>query len=549
MSSQQKTISISPEFFSTGEGRSNKQGGSKGSKGRNTTLKREKKPRPAIPKAVSSSTLRRSLLAKIKDHQRRERYRSEEAEASGSDKNKGGGGVRNGKAGKGQSSDIRTVETEPRNAFDEEFQKSLAYLSALAHTKEGQQASQRNSGANSPMAGGGGRGGVGAGGGLSRSASRNTLSLIKLPAQRQRRNRGGGLTLKRNAGVSGQPTSSPAVPEVHLAMPKSLSSSAVEVDVIPSTKVNFGSSNKQRHVVRPEARKSKISYTMSNPAPKPAPTHTPTSTPTPTPPTLKLKPRPISPAGASPFAKPKVPIKILNEPASNSTKDKVQSQQPTQGAQPSSSTATAPQPKPQSVVGPSSNKPYGVLKGGTKPTYREYFKLEPPKRTHGHNVSMKNYGDRKSTSNSSNSTLNVVSASQQLATEREQQLTSGNKPLRLTTPSNQKGKGKGKGRQRRTIRKTTTKRRFKLGKDSKKKVVSVLIKNNNTRRKVKHELGELKRTPLFDVKQYLKNHGLLKVGSSAPPDVLRKIYEQSVLTGDVFNMGKDTLIHNYMNDN
>ena len=543
MSSQQKTISISPEFFSTGEGKSNKQGGSKG---RNATLKREKKPRPAIPKAVSSSTLRRSLLAKIKDHQRRERYRSEEGGAPGSEKSKGGGGVTNGKASKSQTPDVRTIDTEPRNAFDEEFQKSLAYLSALAHTKEGQQASHRNSGAKSPLSGGV-RGGGGDGGGLSRSASRNTLSLVKLPAPRQRRNRGGGLTLKRNIGVSGQPTASPAVPEVHLAMPKSLSTSAVEVDVIPSTKINFGSSNKQRPVARPEARKSKISYTMSNPAPKPAPT--PTTTPTP--PTLKLKPRPISPVTASPLAKPKVPIKILNEPSSNSTKDKVQSQQPTSGTQPSSSTPTPPQPKSQSVVDSSSIKPYGVLKGGTKPTYREYFKLEPPKRTHGHNVSMKNYGDRKSTPNSSNSSLNVVSASQQLATEREQQhkqqLTSGDKPLRLTSSSNQKGKGK--GRQRRTIRKTTTKRRFKLGKDSKKKVVSVLIKNNNTRRKVKHELGELKRTPLFDVKQYLKNHGLLKVGSSAPPDVLRKIYEQSVLTGDVFNMGKDTLIHNYMNDN
>jgi hypothetical protein len=539
MSSQQKTISISPEFFSSGDVKSNKQGGSKGSKGRNATLKREKKPRPAIPKAVSSSTLRRSLLAKIKDHQRRERYRSEEGEAPGSDKSKGGNGVTNGKAGKGQTSDVRTIDTEPRNAFDEEFQKSLAYLSALAHTKEGQQVSHFNGGSKSPIPGSG----------LSRTtnnnnnssrANRNTLSLVKLPAQRQRRNRGGGLTLKRNAGVSGQLTSSPAVPEVHLAMPKSLSSSAVEVDVIPSTKVNFGSSNKQRPVVRPEARKSKISYTMSKPAPQPS-----TQAPTLAPPTLKLKPKPLLPATASPSSKPKVPIKILNEAQVSSINSKSTSSAPVLQLSSTPSTPSQSQPKPQSVVDSSSNKPYGVLKGGTKPTYREYFKLKPPKSTLGHNVSMKNYSDRKSTP--SISSQNVVPASQQLATERARQHTSGDEPLRLTTPSNQKGKGK--GRQRRTIRKTTTKRRFKLGKDSKKKVVSVLIKNNNTRRKVKHELGELKRTPLFDVKQYLKNHGLLKVGSSAPPDVLRKIYEQSVLTGDVFNMEKDTLIHNYLNDN
>ena len=95
---------------------------------------------------------------------------------------------------------------------------------------------------------------------------------------------------------------------------------------------------------------------------------------------------------------------------------------------------------------------------------------------------------------------------------------------------------------------TTTTRRFKLGRNAKKRVISVLIKNQKTRRRVKLELGELKKIPIREVKQYLKRHGLLKAGSAAPPDVLRMLYEQSVLSGDVYNTEKETLIHNFFHD-
>ena len=87
-----------------------------------------------------------------------------------------------------------------------------------------------------------------------------------------------------------------------------------------------------------------------------------------------------------------------------------------------------------------------------------------------------------------------------------------------------------------------------MGKDAKKRVISVLVKNNKTRRLIKQEVGELKKTPIKEVKKYLRKHNLLKVGSAAPNDVLRLLYEQSVLTGDVYNMSKDTLIHNFLHD-
>ena len=48
------------------------------------------------------------------------------------------------------------------------------------------------------------------------------------------------------------------------------------------------------------------------------------------------------------------------------------------------------------------------------------------------------------------------------------------------------------------------------------------------------------------MKNYLKKHNLLKSGSHAPPNVIKKIYEQSLLSGDIKNSNKDNIIHNYL---
>ena len=78
--------------------------------------------------------------------------------------------------------------------------------------------------------------------------------------------------------------------------------------------------------------------------------------------------------------------------------------------------------------------------------------------------------------------------------------------------------------------------------------MSVLIKNSQTRRKIQTEQALLKQKSILDIKNHLRSNNLLKVGSNAPSDVLRHLYEQSILAGQIENKAKDTLIHNYFND-
>ena len=53
---------------------------------------------------------------------------------------------------------------------------------------------------------------------------------------------------------------------------------------------------------------------------------------------------------------------------------------------------------------------------------------------------------------------------------------------------------------------------------------------------------------MMEVRSYLKEHSLFKIGSAAPDSVLRKTYENAVLSGDVHNKNKEVLLHNYMTD-
>ena len=87
-----------------------------------------------------------------------------------------------------------------------------------------------------------------------------------------------------------------------------------------------------------------------------------------------------------------------------------------------------------------------------------------------------------------------------------------------------------------------------MGKNIKKGVVSVLIKNRTMRKKIRAENLKLHTKSDTVVRRYLLKHNLMKIGSSAPDDIRRTTYENSYLTGDVINKNADVLLHNYIQE-
>jgi len=97
-------------------------------------------------------------------------------------------------------------------------------------------------------------------------------------------------------------------------------------------------------------------------------------------------------------------------------------------------------------------------------------------------------------------------------------------------------------------RKKTIRRTYKVGKSKIHPKVSVLISNKTIRNNISTRSQLLKQTPIEDVKKHLIKHGLIKIGTIAPNDVLRKMYESSILMcGELTNHNPDNLLYNFMN--
>ncbi len=226
--------------------------------------------------------------------------------------------------------------------------------------------------------------------------------------------------------------------------------------------------------------------------------------------------------------------------------------------------------------------PYGCLKGGSKPTYRSWnttqkirenvqpslsFSIptksfEETEREKRLNV-LREKIKTKQNEKMSDMNTNVIQTKNVNYIENEQKSILENNDVSKSMMGGiqsqldndpvkeeliQKYKEEDEQQSSRRLIKKTIRRKYTIGKSKMYGKVGVLIKDRNTRKNVLNSQMDLRKKPINDVKLYLREHALLKAGSNAPNDVVRKIYESSMLAGEITNNNKDTLLHNFLKD-
>ena len=164
--------------------------------------------------------------------------------------------------------------------------------------------------------------------------------------------------------------------------------------------------------------------------------------------------------------------------------------------------------------------PWGCLKGGGKPTYKEWK-----------NTLKKNTSSEKINIPKMDNPTNEILQRQAKLNRIKEKITSFKSVDDI--------------KKTKLIHVNRTLKIHKLGKKNNK--VGVLIKSGKTRKNIKNEVMILKKKAITEIKRYLRKHNLIKVGSVAPENILRRLYEDSYLAGDIYNNNTETLIHNYIN--
>ena len=96
--------------------------------------------------------------------------------------------------------------------------------------------------------------------------------------------------------------------------------------------------------------------------------------------------------------------------------------------------------------------------------------------------------------------------------------------------------------------KKTLTRTYKVGKSKIQPKISVLVSNKTIRKNINNKAQLLKQTPIQEIKKYLIKKGFIRIGSIAPNDVLRKMYETATLMcGEIQNHNPDNILFNYLN--
>ena len=98
--------------------------------------------------------------------------------------------------------------------------------------------------------------------------------------------------------------------------------------------------------------------------------------------------------------------------------------------------------------------------------------------------------------------------------------------------------------EKRGKRKKTIRRKLHTGKINDR--VSILIPNKTIRNRVHNTTQRMHQTSIQDIKKYLLKRGFIKVGTSAPHEILRKMYNDlNMLGGEVQNMNGENIVYNF----
>jgi hypothetical protein len=194
---------------------------------------------------------------------------------------------------------------------------------------------------------------------------------------------------------------------------------------------------------------------------------------------------------------------------------------------------------------------YGCLKNGVLPTYRNFMNqtrknVSEPVIHIGGNTNPSNQSQTVSPMLQAAQSLTIGGAKSEAVEQRINDSINRVKQMNQTALKLQELKKQ--MRPKKMKRKKTKRRTYKIGKSKVLPKVSVLVSNKTIRNNINTKKQLLKQVPLQEIKSYLMKRGFIKVGSTAPSDVLRKMYESAVMIcGEVQNHNPDNLLYNYLN--
>jgi|LauGreSuBDMM15SN_2_FD.fasta_scaffold00874_2 hypothetical protein len=204
--------------------------------------------------------------------------------------------------------------------------------------------------------------------------------------------------------------------------------------------------------------------------------------------------------------------------------------------------------------------PYGCLKNGKKPTYRNYQKHilnETRKNNHTLIESLENVRDKRLQHLKQQSNQQKQKQNQQ-----QQQLliqdpileididAAVKEDLELNTKLKREtaviDELKISDHKKTTLVHKTVVKTYTLGKVADKRIVNVLIKNAERKNEILNAKEELRRTKLNSAKQYLIERKLLKKGSDAPTNLIMEMFKNARLTGDIYNINFNSLLESFV---